>query len=475
MKQKWAKSHSAYVIGSGPNGLTAAVTLAKAGIAVTVLEAAPIIGGGARSGELTLPGFVHDIGSAVHPMAVASPVLRTFPLHQHGLSWIQPPVPLAHPLDDGSAAVLAGSLEETAWRLESDGSSYRRTMGPLLERWQDLFSDILSPLGFPKHPLLLARFGMLAAWPATWVARVLFSTTPAKALFAGLVAHSVLPLETLISASFGWVLGLTAHAVGWPIPRGGAQLISNALASYFESLGGRIVTGTEVTSLDELQDAELVLCDVTPRQLLKIAGSKLPAGYSRKLQNYRYGAGVFKLDWALDSPIPWRAADCSRAGTVHLGGTLEEIAASERAPSRGTVSDRPLVILTQPSLFDASRAPAGKHTAWAYCHVPNGSRVDMTERIESQVERFAPGFRNTILARSVMAPGDLERYDANLVGGDIGGGVQDLGQMFLRPNAGLYRTPRKGLYLCSSSTPPGGGVHGMCGYNAALAAIKDDS
>jgi phytoene dehydrogenase-like protein len=304
---------------------------------------------------------------------------------------------------------------------------------------------------------------------------VLFSTTPAKALFAGLAAHSVLPLETLISASFSWVLGLTAHAVGWPIPRGGAQLISNALASYFESLGGRIVTGTEVTSLDELQDAELVLCDVTPRQLLKIAGSKLPAGYSRKLQNYRYGAGVFKLDWALDSPIPWRAADCSRAGTVHLGGTLEEIAASERAPSRGTVSDRPLVILTQPSLFDASRAPAGKHTAWAYCHVPNGSRVDMTERIESQVERFAPGFRNTILARSVMAPGDLERYDANLVGGDIGGGVQDLGQMFLRPNAGLYRTPRKGLYLCSSSTPPGGGVHGMCGYNAALAAIKDDS
>ncbi len=467
------KPRTAYVIGSGPNGLTAAITLAQAGMAVTVLEAADAIGGAARSAQLTLPGFIHDIGSAVHPMAVASPVLRTFPLEQHGLSWIQPPLPLAHPLDDGSAAVLEVSLDETARRLANDGATYRRAMGPLAARWQDLFADILSPWGFPKHSLLLARFGLLAGWPATWVARSLFSTVPARALFAGLAAHSVLPLETLISASFGWVLGLTAHAVGWPIPRGGAQQISNALASYFESLGGRIVTGNEVRSLDDLQDAELVLCDVTPRQLLRIAGSKLPDGYRRKLENYRYGAGVFKLDWALDSPIPWRAADCARAGTVHLGGTLEEIAASERAPSQGAICDRPYVILAQPSLFDGSRAPAGKHTAWAYCHVPNASRVDMTERIESQVERFAPGFRKMIVARSTMAPADLERYNANLIGGDIGGGIQDLGQMFLRPNAELYRTPRKGLYLCSSSTPPGGGVHGMCGYNAALAAIND--
>jgi phytoene dehydrogenase-like protein len=463
---------AATVVGAGPNGLTAAIILAQAGIQVTVLEAAAVVGGGARSGELTLPEFVHDMGSAVHPMALASPVFRTFPLAQHGLRWIQPPVPLAHPLDDGSAVVLERSLEETARRLGADGASYTRTMGPLVARWQDLFEDILSPIHFPKHPVLLAQFGMVAGWPATWIARSLFKTTGGSALFAGLAAHSVLPLENLISASFGWVLGLTAHAVGWPIPQGGAQQISNALASYFQSLGGRIVTNTRVHSLAEL-DTELVLCDVTPRQLLRIAGSALPDTYRRSMESYRYGAGVFKLDWALEAPIPWTAAECRRAGTVHLGGTLAEIAASERAPSRGMICDRPFVLLTQPSLFDATRAPAGKHVAWAYCHIPNGSQVDMTERMERQVERFAPGFRKTILARSVMAPADLERYDANLVGGDIGGGMQDLRQMFLRPGMGMYRTPRKGLYLCSSSTPPGGAVHGMCGFNAALAVKKD--
>ena len=463
---------SASVIGSGPNGLTAAIILAKAGIAVTVYEAASKIGGGACSGELTLPGFVHDLYSAVHPMAAASPAWRTFPLEQHGLKWIQPPLPMAHPLDDGSAAVLERSLDETARRLGNDGRSYRRTMGPLVAHWQNLFEDILSPVHWPKHPFLLARFGALAGWPATWVARSVFSTVGARALFAGLAAHSILPLENLVSASFGWVMGLTAHAVGWPIPQGGAQQISNALASYFESLGGRIVTGTTVRSLNEV-DSPLVLFDVTPRQLLKIAGSELPESYRRKLESYRYGAGVFKLDWALDAPIPWTARDCARAGTVHLGGTLEEIAMSERAPSTGAICDRPFVLLAQPSLFDSSRAPAGKHTAWAYCHVPNGSRIDMTDRIESQVERFAPGFRKTVLARNVMAPADLEQRNANLVGGDIGGGSQDLAQMFLRPNADLYGTPRKGLYLCSSSTPPGGGVHGMCGFNAASAALTN--
>jgi len=465
---------SAYVIGAGPNGLTAAITLAKAGIAVTLLEAEATIGGGLRTAELTLPGFLHDVCSAVHPLAAASPAFRNFPLEEHGLKWIGPPVPVAHPMDDGTAVVLEESLEETVRRLGKDGPRYRQTMGPLVARWQDLFEDILSPVEIPKHPLLLGRFGALAGFPATWVARSLFSTEPARALFAGLAAHSILPLENLASAAFGWVLGLTGHAVGWPSPRGGSQQLANALGSYFESLGGRIVTDTRVSSLNEL-DANLVLFDVTPRQLLKIAGEQLPDGYRRKLEKYRYGPGVFKMDWALDQPIPWTAADCARAGTLHLGGTLEEIASSERGPLRGETSERPFVLLAQPSLFDATRAPAGKHTAWAYCHVPNGSKVDMTEPIEAQVERYAPGFRKTILARSVLTPADLENRNANLVGGDIVGGTQDLQQMFFRPTASMYRTPKKGLYLCSASTPPGGAVHGMCGYNAARAAVKDIS
>lgn len=464
---------TAYVIGSGPNGLTAAIVLARAGLPVTLLEAQPSIGGGVRSAELTLPGFVHDICSAVHPLALSSPAFATFPLAQHGLEWIQPPAPLAHPLDDGSCVLVDVSVEKTAERLGKDRAIYRRILDPLVPRWSDLVREILAPMHMPAHPFLLARFGLLAPWPATVAARTLFHTPAARALFAGVAAHSILPLERPGSAAFGWVLTLAAHAVGWPIPRGGSQRIANALASYFQSLGGTIVPNTTVGSLKELTDASLVLCDVTPRQLLHIAADRLPTHYARKLERYRYGPGVFKMDWALNRPIPWKSPGCARAATVHIGGTLDEIAAAERASWDGAAPDRPFVLLAQPSLFDPTRAPPGKHTAWAYCHVPNGSTIDMSGRIESQIERFAPGFRGTIAARHTMQPADLERHNANLIGGDINGGAADLPQLFLRPTRSLYRTPVPGLYLCSSSTPPGGGVHGMCGYHAASAALRD--
>jgi phytoene dehydrogenase-like protein len=466
---------TAYVIGSGPNGLTAAIILARAGMRTTVLEAQPTIGGGTRSAELTLPGFTHDICSAVHPLALSSPAFASFPLAEHGLEWIQPPAPLAHPLDDGSAIVVDRSVERTATQLGKDAAVYRRALMPLVTRWKELAREILGPLHWPAHPFLLARFGLLSAWPATLVARALFREPVARALFAGHAAHSIMPLENAGSAAFGWVLAVTSHAVGWPIPRGGSQSIANALASYFHSLGGRIVTNTNVSSLDVLRDGAAVLCDVTPRQLLQIAGNQMPRHFRRKLEKYRYGPGVYKVDWALDRPIPWKAGECARAATVHIGGTLDEIAAAERTPQDGVIADRPFVLLAQPSLFDPSRAPAGKHTAWAYCHVPNGSTADMWERIESQIERFAPGFRAGILARNTMKAADLERHNANLVGGDINGGAQDLRQLFLRPSRSYYRTPMRGLYLCSSSTPPGGGVHGMCGYHAARAALEGAS
>jgi len=464
---------NACVVGSGPNGLTAAIVLAKAGLRTTVYEEQPTIGGGARSAELTLPGFVHDVCSAVHPWAASSPAFATFPLAEHGLEWIQPPLPLAHPLDDGSAAVLAMPIEDTCARLGPDGAVYRRAIGPLARRWRELLPIIQQPLlRFPAHPWLLARFGALAFWPAAASARLLFRTEAARALFAGIAAHSVLPLEALGSAAFGWVLAIAGHAVGWPIPRGGSQSIANALASYFESLGGSIVTNHRIGSLDELGDAAPVLCDLTPRQFVAVAGSRLPARYRRQLEAYRYGPGVFKIDWALSAPIPWTAAECGRAGTIHVGGSLDEIAASERASAGTAASERPFVLVAQPSLFDASRAPAGKHTAWGYCHVPHASTEDMTERIESQVERFAPGFRARILARHTATPADLERHNANLVGGDITGGAQDLKQLVLRPTRLFYRTPLAGVYLCSSSTPPGGAVHGMCGFHAAETALR---
>jgi len=469
-----AGNDKACVIGSGPNGLTAAIILAKAGLKTTVFEAQPTIGGGARSAELTLPGFVHDVCSAVHPWAASSRAFAEFPLAQHGLAWIQPPLALAHPLDDGSAAMMAASLDETCARLGADGAAYRRAFDSLTRHWRALFDMIQAPLfRVPAHPLMLARFGALAGWPAAPLARVLFRHEPARALFAGIAAHSVLPLEAIGSAAFGVLLAMAGHAVGWPIPRGGAQSISNALALYFKSLGGNIVSNAPIRSLSDLGDASSVLCDVTPRQFLVLAGERLPAAFRRKLEAYRYGPGVFKVDWALSAPIPWKAAECSRAGTIHLGGSLDEIAASERTLTGSSPSERPYVLVAQPSLFDATRAAAGQHTAWAYCHVPNACTVDMTDRIESQMERFAPGFRDCILARHTMGPAELERHNANLVGGDITGGAHDLRQLLLRPTRYFYRTPLRGVYLCSASTPPGGAVHGMCGYHAAHTALRD--
>jgi phytoene dehydrogenase-like protein len=400
-------------------------------------------------------------------MAVTSPAFESFPLAEHGLKWIHPAAPLAHPLDNGTAIVLERSVKETACRLGKDESAYRRLMTPMAEHWRDLSQDLLAPLHFPKHPLQLSRFGLLGLLPATLSARLLFRETETRAVFGGIAAHSILPLSSPGSAAFGWVLGAAAHAVGWPIAKGGSQTISDALASYFQSLGGCIVTNTCVKNLTELKEASTILLDVTPRQFISIAGDRMPDAYRRKLERYRYGPGVFKMDWALSGPIPWNATECSRAATVHLGGTLEEMAASELAPWEGAVADRPFVLLTQPSLFDSSRAPTGKHTAWGYCHVSNGSTADMAGRIEAQIERFASGFRSRILARSILTPADLEMHNANLVGGDISGGAANLSQLFLRPTRTTYRTPIDNVYLCSSSTPPGGGVHGMCGHHAA--------
>jgi phytoene dehydrogenase-like protein len=461
-----------YVIGAGPNGLSAAILLAQAGCSVTVIEANDTIGGAARSAELTLPGVLHDVGSAVFPLGVGSPFFRTLPLAQHGLEWIQPPTPLAHPLDDGSA-ICERSLEHTADLLGDDSAAYRELFEPLVRNWDALAIEVLGPPRLPRDPLLMAQFGMLALASAETLAQTTFRTEAARALFAGMAGHAMLAFHVLPSAAFGLLLTASAHAVGWPIARGGAQSITNALASYLRSLGGQIITGKRVESLAELPPARAVLCDITPRQLLRIAGDVLPPAYRRKLERFRHVLGAFKVDWALAAPIPWRSDACRRAGTLHLGGTLDEIAASERAAWNGEHAEHPFVIAAQPSLFDASRAPAGKHTAWAYCHVPNGSTVDMLDRIEAQFERFAPGFRDRILARNVMAPADLERSDANIVGGDINGGTPDVTQLFTRPTLRMYGTPVRGLYLCSASTPPGGGVHGMCGFFAARCALAE--
>jgi phytoene dehydrogenase-like protein len=463
---------SACVIGAGPNGLAAAIVLAQAGLHVDVLEAETTPGGALRTLELTLAGFLHDFGSAIHPLGAGSPFFSSLPLSDHGLEWIHSPAPLAHPLDDGTAVMLERDLGDTKSALGTDGEIWVKLMLPFVEQWNEFVPEVLRPvLRFPKHPLLMARFGMTAFLSARTIARR-FHSERTKALFAGLAAHSFLNLDEPLSGAIGMLMAVPAHAVGWPIPRGGSQSLTNALCRYLATFESTLKTSSRVESVETLPRYDVILCDVTPRQLLKIAGERLSESYKRDLARYRYGPGVFKVDYALKQPIPWKASECLRAATVHLGGSFEEIAASEQAVRDGRHAQRPFVLLAQPSLFDSSRAPDGKHTAWAYCHVPNGSKIEMQKTLEAQIERFAPGFRDCVLARRVFSPADLESMDANLVGGDIGGGAMDLRQFLFRPTWRHYAPSARDIYICSASTPPGGGVHGMCGFHAARMALS---
>jgi len=462
------------VVGSGPNGLSAAVALAQGGASVLVLEAADDIGGGTRTAELTLPGFHHDVCSAVHTTGILSPFFRSLPLDEHGLEWIVPRASVAHPLDDQPAVMLWQSLEETCAGLGADATSYRDLIAPFLDNPNGFFSDALGPLSWPKHAGMFVRFGLNAMWPAASFANWRFQQSRAKALFAGCAGHSVLPLDKMFTAALGLIFSIAGHVEPWPVASGGSQAIARALGSLLRELGGEIRTGVLVTSPADLPAARVYLFDTSPAELASIAESALPSGYRRRLGRYRYGPGAFKLDWALDGSIPWRDANCREASTVHLGGTLEEIAAGEAAMFRGEHPERPYVLLCQQSELDPSRAPEGKHTGYAYCHVPGGSTVDMTEAIENQVERFAPGFKDRILARHPMNTHDFHRYNPNYVGGAITGGVADVFQLFTRPVARLdpYTTPNPRVFICSASTPPGGGVHGMCGYHAAQSALR---
>lgn len=467
--------HDVVIVGAGPNGLAAAIRMALAGRSVHLIEANDSVGGAARTEELTLPGFKHDSFSGIYPLGVGSPFFSSLPLEEHGLRWVHSPAPLAHPFDDGSAAVLERSLDDMRGGAGRDLARYRSLVGPFVDAWDRLIADLMTPLRLPRHPLLLARFARHAIRSAEAVSRRSLDGDRIGALFAGSAAHAALPLGCTASAAYGMVLNVAAHAVGWPLARGGGGSITRALESYLRSLGGEISTGWRVRSLDELPPARAVMLNLTPRQILSVAGDRLPSAYRSELARFRYGPGAYKVDWALDGPIPWRAAECRRAATVHLCGSLEELLASERLAWEGRTADRPFVLIAQPSVFDPTRAPTGKHTAWGYCHVPNGWAGDMTPAIEAQVERFAPGFRDLVLARHVSGPADLERRDANLVGGDVNGGAGDLRQLFFRPalRANPHTTPVRGLFVCSASTPPGGAVHGMCGFNAAEAAIRE--
>ena len=467
----------AVVVGAGPNGLSAAITLARAGCSVVVLEAEDTAGGGCRSEELTLPGFVHDVCAAIHPLGAASPVLAGLPLADHGLEWVHPEAPAAHPLPDGRAALLERSIDVTANSLGPDAKAWRRVVGPLVRHWDELTSSILGPmLRPPRHPVVMTGFGVRALWPAKVLAGRLFEGDEARGLFAGLAAHAILDLGKPLTSSFGLTFAASGHAVGWPAARGGSQRLTDALVSYLRSLGGNVETGRRVTSLAELPPARAVLFDLTPRQMAAVAGDRLDRRASRRFGRFRYGPGSFKIDYALDGPVPWKNEACGRAGSVHVGGTLEEVAAAEREVSQSRHPERPFVLTSQPSCFDPTRAPAGKHTFWAYCQVPHGSTVDMTQAIEDQLERFAPGFRDRVLARHTMFPADLERHNANNVGGDVAGGSHGGLQLVARPRLAVdpYRLPIEGMdaYLCSASTPPGAGVHGMCGWWAAQSALK---
>lgn len=461
------------VVGAGPNGLAAAVAFVRAGLSTLVVEASDSPGGGARTQALTEPGFAHDVCSSVHPLGLASPWFRALALEELGVTWIHPPAPLAHVLADGRAVTLERSIDDTAAQLGADGARYRRLLTPYVERFAALLDMILAPLRIPRSPALYARFGLDAIRSLRGLVGG-FREEAAPALLAGIAAHAMVPLEQLATASFGLVLATAGHAVGWPIARGGSRAIIDALVGRLREGGGELVLGSRVDSLAQLPSARAYVLDVTPRQLLAIAGDRLPSGYRARLGRYRYGPGVYKVDWALRGPVPWRDPRCARAATVHLSGSAADVSAAERAVHAGVVPERPFVLFVQPSLFDASRAPAGMHTAWAYCHVPPGARIDARAAIEAHVEAVAPGFRDLIVGRSTMDPVDLHTYNANYVGGDINGGVSDLGQLFFRPMLRLdpYTTPAPDIFLCSSSTPPGGGVHGMCGYWAARSVLQ---